>query len=132
SAGRTGSGDRFLLDSLGELRDAYALADVVVIGRSFGDLYGSDPIEPAALGKAVLIGPAYGDFLDPVRILGDAGALLLTDRDRLASDLAGLLGDPCRAQAMGQAARRAVAVQSGASARHAAMLRSILERQIAR
>jgi len=41
----------FLLDTIGELRKAYALAEVVVVGRSFGDLYGSDPIEPIALGR---------------------------------------------------------------------------------
>ena len=40
--------DRFLLDTLGELGAAYALADIAVVGRSFGDLFGSDPIEPAA------------------------------------------------------------------------------------
>jgi 3-deoxy-D-manno-octulosonic-acid transferase len=124
----TGPG-RFLLDTLGELRNAYTLADVAVIGRSFGDLYGSDPIEPAALAKPVLIGPAHGDFLDPVRVLAEAGGLLITDRDRLASDLAALIADPDRRRSMGVAARRAVASQSGASARHAAMLRSILERR---
>ncbi|MEY5031839.1 MAG: 3-deoxy-D-manno-octulosonic acid transferase, partial [Planctomycetota bacterium] len=47
----------FLLDTIGELSTAYALADVVVMGRSFGRLYGSDPIEPASLGRAVVIGP---------------------------------------------------------------------------
>src|SRR5262249_42097350 len=53
---------RFLLDTIGELRAAYSLADVVVIGRSFGDLYGSDPIEPIGLGKSTVIGPAVSDF----------------------------------------------------------------------
>jgi 3-deoxy-D-manno-octulosonic-acid transferase len=53
---------RFLLDTIGELRKAYSLADVVVVGRSFGDQYGSDPIEPIALGKAAVIGPAVSDF----------------------------------------------------------------------
>ena len=124
--------DRFLLDTLGELRDAYALADVVVIGRSFGPLYGSDPIEPAAMGKPVLIGPSHRDFEAPVRILADSDGLLVTDRDRLAQDLAALVGDPERRRAMGAAARRAVERQRGASARHASMLRSILERRQAR
>src|SRR5690606_5122414 len=48
--------ERFLLDTIGELSAVYELADIVVVGRSFGDLYGSDPVEPAALGKPVLIG----------------------------------------------------------------------------
>ncbi len=120
-------GERFLLDTLGELRDAYTLADVVVIGRSFGDLYGSDPIEPAALGKPAIIGPAHGNFLSAVRVLADAGALIISDREQLAGDLAALLADPARRRAMGEAAVRAVQGQRGASARHAAMLRSLLQ-----
>jgi 3-deoxy-D-manno-octulosonic-acid transferase len=55
STGESGSPTgRFLLDSIGELRAAYALADVVVVGRSFGDLHGSDMMEPVALGKATV------------------------------------------------------------------------------
>jgi 3-deoxy-D-manno-octulosonic-acid transferase len=118
--------DRFLLDTLGELRDAYVLADVVVIGRSFGNLYGSDPIEPAALGKPVLIGPAHGNFEAPVRILAEAGGLRITNRERLGADLAALIADRDRREAMGEASRRAVESQRGASARHAAMLRELM------
>ncbi|HMP62665.1 MAG TPA: ATP-dependent DNA ligase, partial [Phenylobacterium sp.] len=47
----------FVLDTLGELGSAYALADVAVIGRSFVEgRGGSDPIEAAARGGAVVIG----------------------------------------------------------------------------
>lgn len=129
--GGTGSvargSDRFLLDTLGELRDAYALADVVVIGRSFGGLYGSDPIEPAALGKPVLIGPAHGDFVAPVQVLRDAGGLQVTGRERLARDLEELIADGGRRGAMGGASLAAVEGQRGASGRHAAMLGELLE-----
>ncbi|MFG0284439.1 MAG: 3-deoxy-D-manno-octulosonic acid transferase [Phycisphaerales bacterium JB039] len=118
--------DRFLLDTLGELGAAYALADVVVVGRSFGDLFGSDPIEPAALGRPILIGPAYGDFQQAVEALRAAGALIVTGHDRVGRDLAGLLEDPARRSAMGEAGRRAVAERRGASARHAEMLRRLL------
>ncbi|NND85627.1 MAG: hypothetical protein HKN46_10810, partial [Acidimicrobiia bacterium] len=42
SHGSSQSGsDRFLLDTIGELRAAYALADLVIIGRSFGVRHGS-------------------------------------------------------------------------------------------
>ncbi|MBL4592158.1 MAG: hypothetical protein JKY96_09400, partial [Phycisphaerales bacterium] len=60
----TKTNTRFLLDTIGELSTVYELADVVIVGRSFCNLYGSDPIEPAALGKPVIIGPNNSDFTD--------------------------------------------------------------------
>ena len=86
--------DRFLLDTIGELRLAYALADVVVIGRSFFNLFGSDPLEPAALGKPLLIGPRFGDFVSVVRTLDRARAIRIVEPEHLAGVLAELFADP--------------------------------------
>jgi len=124
--GSMGGASRFLLDTIGELRLAYSLADVVVIGRSFGDLHGSDPIEAAALGKAVVIGPRYGDFEQTVRTLRDAGGLIVSEREKLAGAIAGLLGDGDRRAAMGAAARAAVVANQGASARFAGKLMGLV------
>lgn len=121
-----GSTGRFLLDTIGELRLAYSLADVVVIGRSFGDLHGSDPIEAAALGKAVVIGPRYGDFEQTVHTLRDAGGLMVVEREKLAGAIAELLADDACRAAMGGAARAAVVANKGASARFARKLMELV------
>ncbi len=125
-------GGRFLLDTIGELRKAYALADVVVVGRSFGSLYGSDPIEPAALGKPVVIGPAVKDFESIVRTLaggpGEAVGLVRTTRDRLAAELSGLLADPARRAKIARTARDRIRAHQGASARHAELLLALTDR----
>ncbi len=123
SSGETRPGaTRFVLDTIGELSAVYELADVVVIGRSFGDLFGSDPIEPAALGKAVLIGPAHSDFHQAVELLGQADAIGVVDRDGLEGAIAGLLGDPQRRRGMGDRARACVRSHQGASRRHLRVL----------
>lgn len=124
SAGRAHKplADRFLLDSIGELSTLYRVADVVVIGRSFGDLYGSDPTEPAGMGLPILIGPAHADFAEAVALLRDAGALKVVGRADLAAALAGLLGDADARRTMGENARACVRSQQGASARHAELL----------
>jgi 3-deoxy-D-manno-octulosonic-acid transferase len=113
---------RFLLDTIGELRKAYALADVVVMGRSFGTLYGSDPIEPAALGKPVVIGPAVKDFEAIVGTMQEHGAIVRTTRERLQEDLRALLCDEGARRALGERALACVVSQKGTSARHAALL----------
>ncbi len=123
SKGHTKNGaTRFLLDTIGELRLAYQLADVVVMGRSFGDQFGSDPTEPAALGRATIIGPSTGDFVSIVRTLEEAGGLIRSTRESLALDLERLIRDPGARERVASNARRCVERQQGASARHAEVL----------
>ncbi len=130
SKGDQGSAaDRFLLDTIGELRRAYALADVVVVGRSFGELYGSDPMEPAALGKPILIGPRYGDFTQSVEALREAGALRVVERGALGASVRELLSDESIRERMAQAAVECVREHQGATARHTEILLDMLHRE---
>ncbi len=120
---RAGTGaTRFLLDTIGELRGAYALAQVVVVGRSFGNLFGSDPVEPIALGKPTMMGPASSDFESMVRPLEAGGGLIRTTRESLGADLRALLSDGARRASIAQAGRRVILERQGATERHAALL----------
>lgn len=123
SSGMRGSdAGLFLLDTIGELRQAYSLADVVVVGRSFFDQHGSDPIEPAALGKPVVIGPAVADFTSIVEALQAAGGLVRATGDSLPGVLLELLEAPDRGRRIGQSGREAVRAMQGASERHRELL----------
>ncbi|CAG1009122.1 3-deoxy-D-manno-octulosonic-acid transferase [Phycisphaerales bacterium] len=130
---RTGAGgsargaDRFLLDTIGELRKAYSLAEVVIVGRSFmGDLFGSDPIEPVALGKPTVLGPFVADFEQVTAALDQSEALLRTDRQGLAEALRSVLEDSARRKGLAERGRRVIRVNQGASERHAQMLLAML------
>jgi len=116
--------NRFLLDTMGELRKAYALAEAVLVGRSFLGLYGSDPLEPVALGKPTAIGPHYGDFQDIVDTLSAGGGLDITDKP--ADWVAETLQRRARTQAMGQRGRDVIRMRQGATERHAQLLLSLL------
>jgi 3-deoxy-D-manno-octulosonic-acid transferase len=126
------SRDRFLLDTIGELRAAYALADVVVVGRSFGlgahGSGGSDPIEPVALGRATLIGPRFANFESVVGALREGGALRVANAGELRVVLGELLGSERRRREMGEAGRRVIAAQRGATSRIGALLASLASR----
>lgn len=113
---------RFLLDTIGELRAAYALADVVVVGRSFGNLWGSDMIEPIALGKATIIGPAIDDFQETVRELLAGGGLIQTTRDNLPLVLAELLSNADRRADLAERGRAVIREKQGATARQATLI----------
>lgn len=113
---------RFLLDTIGELRAAYALADVAVVGRSFGGLGGSDPIEPLALGRPTLTGPEVANFRSVVDRFAAAGAIGVVTPDGLPAAIARLLADPGERARMAEAGRACILANQGATERHAAML----------
>ena len=124
-----GSAGLFLLDTIGALQAAYALADVVVVGRSLmGDLYGSDCMEPAALGKATLIGPHHDDFADTVEALVAGDGLAVVAAEGLGEAVGALLRDEARREAMGASARAVVEERRGASERYAALVMGVMDR----
>jgi len=122
-------GDRFLLDTIGELRAAYALADVVVVGRSFGDLHGSDPTEPIGLGRPTIIGPAVSDFATIVAAFESAGGIARATRETLRDEITRLLADRGGALELAARGRACIRANRGASERHAALLLEMLARR---
>jgi len=119
--------NRFILDTIGELSSMFEIADLVIMGRSFNDQFGSDPIEPAALGKAVVIGDRYGDFELAVGLLREAGGIRIETRSSLGACVRELLDDDSARSAMGEAGRACVRAQQGASAEHARVLLSMVK-----
>lgn len=123
SRGERGSSTgRFVLDTIGELRDAYALADLVVVGRSFGNLFGSDMLEPIAMGKAVVVGPAVGDFREIAEALLAARGMVQSTAEELPAILRRLLEDPAERSSLAARGGAAIAERQGASRRHAELL----------
>ncbi|MDI9403000.1 MAG: glycosyltransferase N-terminal domain-containing protein [Limnohabitans sp.] len=122
----TNSTRYFVLDTIGELGMAYALADVVVMGRSFGKLYGSDPIEPASLGKAVIIGPRVADFRDVVDAFKRHGGIRQVDRDALPATLAELTSDTRARAEIAWKARETIRREQGGTARTSEVLLALL------
>jgi len=110
-------------DRLGVLGAYYGAADLAVLGGTFLPYGGHNPLEPAARGVPVLLGPHYASQAAAVGALIGAGA---ARECRGADGLAGMLGhwlggDAPRRKA-GEAALAVVAARRGAAARAAAQL----------
>ncbi len=110
-------------DSVGELRKFYSLADVVLVGRTLVDLgqrqHGSDMIEPAALGKPVIVGRYTGNFAEAMNAFRSAGAIIeVSTEAQLAHELAELLRIPDRAESLGKKGRQVVTENRGATMRN--------------
>jgi 3-deoxy-D-manno-octulosonic-acid transferase len=92
-------------DTLGELGLFYRLGAPVFVGRSLGENGGQNPLEPARLGCAVVVGPNTENFSDIVAGLEAAGALArVPDVAALAEWVSEMLDAPDRRLAMGEAA----------------------------
>jgi len=118
----------FLVDTLGELRKVYSLADVVIVGRSFNRWGASDPIEPVALGKPTIIGPAYRNFREVVEAFEQSeGILVCPTPDDAATEVARLLADNEAASKLAAAGREVVRTRQGSTERHAALLMKLIE-----
>ena len=113
-----------LLDSVGELGAAWALADVGFTGGSLDGVRGGQSmIEPAGLGVPTVFGPHVWNFRDAARFLAEAGAAVqLRSAAELTPTLLTLLTDAPWRAAMGAAAREVVAAHRGATGRTVAVL----------
>ena len=119
-------------DTIGELRKFYAMADVVFVGRSLVDLgdrqHGSDMIEPAALGKATIVGPFTANFADAMQQFLAADAMVVVpDAAALEQSVAKMLEHPANAAALGQRACQVVRQQQGATERHVRIILDTLD-----
>lgn len=115
--------DALVVNTTGELKDFYREATVVFVGKSLTATGGQNPIEPAALGRAVVFGPNMQNFAAIAEaFVREGGALQVRDADGLEAAVAGLLADPARRAQLGEAARRVVRTQAGALERTVEMI----------
>ena len=108
----------YLGDTMGELPLMLAAADVAFVGGSLVKVGGHNLLEPAALGKPCLTGPAYFNFSDITRqLVAQGGAALVADAAALGEKVSELLADEGERRQMGEQAHAVVLRNQGALAR---------------
>lgn len=119
SRGATGTGGEWRWDPRpGVLSGYYAVADVAFVGGSLRPYGGHNPLEPAACGAAVLMGPWHAAQADAVRGLEARGAIdVVAGPAELGESLRLLLGDRETRARRAAAALTVVAARRGAARR---------------
>jgi 3-deoxy-D-manno-octulosonic-acid transferase len=108
---------------LGVLNGYYAAADVAFVGGSLAPYGGHNPLEPAACGAALLMGPYHASQGDVVPALEAAGALrVAASPAQLAAALEPWLSDETARGAAGEAALALSERRRGATRRTVARL----------
>jgi 3-deoxy-D-manno-octulosonic-acid transferase len=119
-----------LVDAMGVLLDFYRRADVVFVGGSLADKGGHNPLEPATLGKPVLMGPHCFNFTQVCDQLEQVQALKVTTSAYLLKDMTALLIDPLLRESMGAAGAQLVNQQKGALARNLLFIEAVFEQAL--
>src|SRR6266699_1191152 len=89
---KPGEVDCLLVNTTGALKHFYEYATVIFIGKSLLSEGGQNPIEPGALGKAMVFGPNMQNFAEVVRsFIAEDGAVQVRDATELEKVLAELL-----------------------------------------
>lgn len=107
--------DIYLGDSMGELSLFYAASDIAFIGGSLVDAGGQNPIEAAALGLPIIIGPSFYNFTDIGRMLRESDAVCeVKDSEQLAATVLDYFRNPNLRHECGENAKAMVERNRGA------------------
>lgn len=118
----------FVGDTLGELLLFYAACDVAFVAGSLQPIGGHNVLEPAALGKPVLVGPAMFNFEEITTTLEAADAIVrVRDAPSLGDAVNRLFAQPDEARAIGGRALRVFLSERGAVDRVMSIIDGVLE-----
>ncbi|MDN5850261.1 MAG: lipid IV(A) 3-deoxy-D-manno-octulosonic acid transferase [Nitrococcus sp.] len=108
----------YLADTMGELRQLYAAADVAFVGGSLVPVGGHNVLEAAALGIPVLVGPHVFNCAEIIACMEIAeGLLRIANTASLAQAVADMLVNERHRRALGARAQQQVMANKGAAQR---------------
>ena len=109
----------FILDTIGELLDYYAICDIVFVGGSLVKKGGHNILEPAALSKPIIFGPHTFNFRDIAQLyLKEQAAILAHNQQELKEGIKYLLANPNKKEELGRKAKDLILANQGATKRN--------------
>jgi len=123
--------DVSVADTTGELRRLTQVADLVFVGKSLPPhTEGQTPLEAAALGRALVLGPGMTNFRVIARELVEAGAAVRVESaDQLVTTVVALLSEVSRREQLAVAAAAWHQRNAGAVARTLTVVKAELSRR---
>ncbi len=120
----------FVVDTMGELLRFYAASDIAFVGGSLEPIGGHNLLEPAALGKPVIVGPHTFNTEEVADSLIEAKAVLrIASAEELGPTVIRLLAQDDLRLAMGEAAQAVLERERGAVERTLRIVEQVLANQ---
>ncbi|HHV36889.1 MAG TPA: 3-deoxy-D-manno-octulosonic acid transferase [Candidatus Cloacimonetes bacterium] len=110
--------DILLIDSLGKLSMAYACCDLAIVGGSFFDFGGHNPLEPVYYAKPTIIGSYHRSCRDSVAILKRYDAIKISTQETLKEDLSYFIANQEYGREMGRKGKYALTENASALDNH--------------
>lgn len=121
------SEDIFIIDTLGELYQAYQCADIAFVGGSLVKQGGHNPIEPASCGIPILFGVYMDDFEEvSYGLLQANSATKISTAQDFSKEVLTLLDSPNLCKKRGQAGKEFITAQQGVVKKHLAIIKTLL------
>ncbi len=125
--------DIIILDTIGELGQVYSVGDVIYVGGSLVSHGGHNILEPAAHGKAIIVGHHMENFKDLHALFKYRNACItVNDAEELAAQAKKLFDDPNERRRLEEETLKIVHENRGASRKSAILLRKMLTEYEAR
>ena len=126
--GGEGGEDIVILDTVGELGRVYGLGGVIYIGGSLVAHGGHNILEPAAHGKAIIVGNQMFNFKDIHALFRSHDAVVtVTNGEELTRETLRLFGDPAERERLVRETLAIIDENKGASEKSAKILVEMLE-----
>ncbi|MGX9461788.1 lipid IV(A) 3-deoxy-D-manno-octulosonic acid transferase [Shewanella sp. A14] len=114
-------------DTMGELVMLYGAADQAFVGGTLINNGGHNPLEPAAMGLPIYVGPNHWDFAEITQLLADAGALTcIRSADELAQELQNKFIDDNMYQSASKSALAVVEQNRGALVKQFTLINELM------
>ncbi len=110
--------DILIVDRLGFLNQAYSICDLALVGGSFYDFGGHNPMEPAYYGKAIIMGPYHSSCAESVEQLLAADAIQISESNKVIDTIKPLLESDGKRLEMGQNAMELLVSLKGSLDNH--------------
>ncbi len=119
--------DIIILDTIGELGKVYSVGNVIYVGGSLVAHGGHNILEPAAHGKAIIVGHHMENFKDLHALFKNRNACVtVNDADELAAQAKKLFDTPEERRRLEEETIKIVHENRGASRKSAVLLRQML------
>jgi 3-deoxy-D-manno-octulosonic-acid transferase len=113
-----GTGNVFLLDTIGELATIFRYATVVYMGGTLVPTGGHNVLEPARHSKPIVFGPHMENFREVERLfMQSKGAIRIETAAQLAPVVSRILSEPQLATDLGRNALAVIQQNTGATER---------------
>lgn len=117
----------FILDTMGQLINFYAIADIVFVGGSLVRRGGHNILEPATFEKPIIFGPYMFNFRDIAELfLTNNAAIMIHNQEELKINIVKLLNSPQEGLELGRRAKDLILQNQGATKRNIGFIKDIL------